>query len=147
MPAAAQELPYSDAATLNCLQLGGANRSCVGLSAQLCMDTPDGSSTVGMGGCLDAERKFWDDRLNANYQARMVEAKRVDAEMAELGATVPSQSDALRDMQRAWIAFRDTACTWEASKWGGGTGSGPAYVACLMDLTAEQSIVLNAPEN
>ncbi|MGC1495132.1 MAG: lysozyme inhibitor LprI family protein [Sulfitobacter sp.] len=144
--AMAQDLPYSDAATLNCLQSGADAKACIGLSAQMCMNTPEGGSTVGMGGCLDAELTFWDARLNANYQARMVEAKRMDEETREVGATVSSQAEALRTMQRAWIPFRDASCAWEASKWGGGTGAGPAYLACLLDLTADQSITLG-PEN
>ncbi len=144
--ALAQDLPYSDAATLNCLQSGADANACIGLSAQMCMNTPQGGSTVGMGGCLNAELSFWDARLNVNYQARMVEAKRTDAEMRELGSSAPSQAEALRSMQRAWIPFRDASCAWQASQWGGGTGGGPAYVACLLDLTADQSITLG-PQN
>jgi len=54
----------------------------------------------------------------------------------------PAQAEALRDMQRAWIAFRDATCTYEASQWSGGTGQGPAYEGCVMRMTAEQTLYL-----
>lgn len=144
--ASAQELVFSPAATEACLRAaapGGGQLQCIGASARACMaNTPGGDTTVGMGGCLDRERQYWDARLNAAYQHQMARAKAVDAEMAGLGATVPSQSDALREMQRAWIPFRDAKCGYEYSQWGGGTGGGPAITACLMAETGEQALYL-----
>ena len=105
-------------------------------------NTQGGETTVGMGGCLDREWQYWDARLNAAYQHQMARAKAIDAEMAGLGVTVPRQSDALREMQRAWIPFRDAKCGYEYSQWGGGTGGGPAITACLMAETGEQALYL-----
>ncbi|WP_299848608.1 lysozyme inhibitor LprI family protein [uncultured Roseovarius sp.] len=105
-------------------------------------DSPGGDTTVGMGGCLDREWQYWDGRLNTAYKRQMGRAKAIDAEMADLGANVPSQSDALRDMQRAWIPFRDGKCGYEYSQWGGGTGGGPAITACMMVETGEQALYL-----
>ena len=45
-------------------------------------------------------------------------------------------------MQRSWIAFRDAACSYEASRWGGGSGAGPAATGCVMQLTARQALRL-----
>ena len=45
-------------------------------------------------------------------------------------------------MQRAWIGWRDATCDYERAQWGGGTGGGPATVACLMRLTGEQALYL-----
>ena len=45
-------------------------------------------------------------------------------------------------MQRAWIAYRDAACAYEASQWGGGTGAGPAATGCMMTLTGRQALAL-----
>ncbi|WPZ23273.1 lysozyme inhibitor LprI family protein [Sulfitobacter faviae] len=146
-PVSAQDIVYSDAATADCL--AGAEeftdqRACIGLSANLCMEGPGGYSTVGMGGCLDAELTFWDGLLNENYRARMVQAKSADEENALYQPQLPSQAEALRDMQRAWITFRDAACDYERSQWGGGTGGGPATLACLMQMTGEQALRLGA---
>jgi uncharacterized protein YecT (DUF1311 family) len=52
------------------------------------------------------------------------------------GLTVPPVAEALRDMQRAWIAYRDASCDYERAQWGGGTGGGPATAGCLMRTRA-----------
>jgi uncharacterized protein YecT (DUF1311 family) len=61
---------------------------------------------------------------------------------AENGDFAPPSEPALREMQRAWIPFRDARCGFEMSLWGGGTGGGPAYAECLMIVTAEQALYL-----
>lgn len=145
-PAAAQNLTYSNDATLSCLAGAGpgpGRMACVGASADTCMSaTPSGDTTVGMGGCLDLERRFWDGELNRAYGDLMARARAQDAEMQEIGATVPKLVPALRDMQRGWIAFRDLTCDFERAQWGGGTGGGPATLSCLMRLTAQQAMYL-----
>ena len=146
-PVAAQDLQYSDQATLQCLQaaVGLSDKGgCIGLSADACMEaTPDGGTTVGMGYCLDRELAFWDGMLNQVYDTVRAKARAVDAEMEEIGATVPKTEPALRDMQRAWIPFRDATCDFERAQWGGGTGGGPATLSCLLRETAEQALYLS----
>jgi uncharacterized protein YecT (DUF1311 family) len=144
-PAIGQEVPFSTEATESCLEAAAdraARDACVGLSASACIDTPDGYTTVGMGFCYGKELEFWDARLNAAYGTLMEIEATADAELKELGSAAPSASDALRDMQRAWIAYRDAACAYERSHWGGGTGGGPATADCLMRLTAAQALAL-----
>jgi len=119
--------------------------SCIGASANLCMETTEGGwSTHGMSQCLDQELQYWDGRLNTAYKSVRTKRKASDTEMAELGSAAPSQGDALKNMQRAWIAYRDATCDYERSQWGGGTGGGPATVSCLMYMTAEQALYLEA---
>jgi len=134
-PAAAEDLSFSPVHTEACLQEAvgrGERLDCIGASANQCMlDTLGGETTVGMGGCLDRERDFWDARLNEGYQ-QLLTQQRDD----------PAMLDALRDMQRAWISYRDARCDFEYVQWGGGTGGGPAILACLMQTTAEQTFVL-----
>ncbi|WP_027258406.1 lysozyme inhibitor LprI family protein [Leisingera aquimarina] len=142
----AQEVHFSSGATAACVA-GAANqdarRGCLGTSAQHCMgETPDGSTTVGMMGCLDGERSYWDQRLNRAYKSMRTKAEALDAEMEELGSAVPKTAPALRGMQRAWIIYRDATCDFERSQWGGGTGGGPAVLSCLMRLTGEQALYL-----
>ncbi|MFN3970458.1 MAG: lysozyme inhibitor LprI family protein [Gemmobacter sp.] len=147
-PAAAQDPRFSPRAALECL---GANagspeaRACIGLSASDCMETtPMGGTTIGMGFCLDAELSLWDGRLNAAYRDLMAQNRARDAETRTYGGNAPPMADALRGMQRAWIAFRDARCDYERSQWGGGTGGGPATYACLMQMTGEQALYLEA---
>lgn len=147
-PAVAQELTYSDAHTQACMDeaVGYAQQlACIGASSNQCMtDTVGGHTTVGMGGCLDRELGYWDKRLNVAYGAVRAARKAADADLAAQGASAPSQADALRQMQRAWIGFRDAKCDYERSLWSGGTGGGPATLSCLMQETARQAIYLEA---
>ncbi len=142
-PLAAQEIAFSPETTAACHAEGGAE-DCIGLSAQACIDTPDGYTTVGMGYCFAQELDWWDTRLNAAYQALLDGEMADDAEMKELGATVPEKAPALRAMQRSWIGYRDALCDYERSQWGGGTGQGPATAACLMSETGRQALILEA---
>jgi uncharacterized protein YecT (DUF1311 family) len=146
-PAAAQDLVFDMGATLSCLDrtsAGRDGRECIGRSADACMvATPGGSSTIGMGGCLDRELSYWDERLNASYSDLRASERSDDASYGGSAGYV-SKADALRDMQRAWIAFRDATCDYERAQWGGGTGGGPATVACLMYMTGEQTLYLES---
>ena len=143
--AAADDIVFDIAPTAACLAAGqGAEkRSCIGISAARCMEaTPLGGSTYGMGACLDRELTWWDEALNAAYQAALVKARANDDEMRRMGSAAPSQAEALRAMQRAWIPFRDAKCDFERSLWMGGTGGGPSTLSCLLQTTAEQTLLL-----
>jgi len=146
VPAQAQDLKFDIGATTRCL--AGADgpdqkRACIGKAAEACMtDTPGGSSTYGMGGCLSAEAAWWDGELNTAYKALMKQEKTNDVNNGA-GANGPlSAAKALRDAQRAWIAYRDATCAYEYAQWGGGTGGGPASVGCVMRMTGEQTLYL-----
>ncbi len=144
-PAPAQEITYDPAPLTACL---AANKdrpdTCIGTASDGCMTAPGGDTTVGMGICLQGEAQQWDGLLNAAYAQLLAEAEGTDAEMKTLGSAAPAQVPALREMQRSWIAFRDAACGYEASRWGGGSGAGPAASACVMELTARQALRLIA---
>lgn len=120
--------------------------ACIGVASGPCMDSPEGSTTVGMSACLKQEYDVWDGLLNASYGRVMTAAKATDAEMAELGSATEPQEPLLKQMQRDWITFRDAACAYERSRWGGGTGSGPASANCMMHLTAQQYLWLRGYE-
>lgn len=147
-PAAAQEPPFSPEYTAACVARAGggvAAHDCIGASANACMESgPLGGTTVGMGFCLDRELTYWDGRLNAAYRTLMAAERAQDAEMARIGANAPSLAEALRAMQRAWIPFRDARCDYARAQWGGGTGGGPATLGCLLQMTAEQALDLEA---
>ncbi|MBU3030710.1 DUF1311 domain-containing protein [Paracoccus sp. XHP0099] len=116
--------------------------SCIGVAADPCINTPGTYSTAGTTYCLGQELDHWDGLLNGAYQAVMTEAEATDAEMAELGSAAPAQAPLLREMQRSWVAYRDAACDYERSRWGGGSGGGPASVQCALTLTARQYLWL-----
>ncbi|MEM7075142.1 MAG: lysozyme inhibitor LprI family protein [Pseudomonadota bacterium] len=141
----AQDLVWTPEATEACLAAAvspEARDACVGTSAGLCINTPDGYTTVGFAACSRFEAEYWDTRLNEAYAGLMEIEQRLDAEMAQLGSAAPSVALALREMQRAWIVFRDASCAYAASQFGTGTGSGPAAADCVMRLTGEQALDL-----
>ncbi|MEM6577042.1 MAG: lysozyme inhibitor LprI family protein [Pseudomonadota bacterium] len=145
--ALAQDIPWNPDATEACLTSSSdtsEREACIGRSADTCIDTPDGYTTVGMSFCLGKEAQYWDARLNLAYKDLLAFETSIDAELAELGSAAPSMSKALREMQRAWITYRDTTCAYEASQFGGGTGSGPAAAQCVMRLTGAQALELEA---
>ncbi|MCZ0962586.1 lysozyme inhibitor LprI family protein [Paracoccus benzoatiresistens] len=154
-PALAQdepERPSFDAALIDrCLDDAGAAETpdyaaCIGAASGPCMESPGGYSTVGMSWCLNEELGVWDRKLNDSYGRVMAAAKAADAEMTDLGSAAEKQEPLLKQMQRDWIAFRDAACAYERSRWGGGTGGGPASVDCSLRLTAQQYFRLRAYE-
>jgi uncharacterized protein YecT (DUF1311 family) len=146
-PVTAQDLAFTPDLVQSCLaQTEGQDQlTCVGLAAEQCMAANEGGySTAGMNFCTGAEADYWDGLLNAVYKDLSAQEKAKDEDMAGIGATAPKTYDAMREMQRAWIPYRDGLCAYEYSQWGGGTGGGPAYTACILTETARQIIVLRS---
>ena len=143
-PVLAQEIPFAPNATEACLADAATDEKadCVGASAAACIDTPDGYTTVGMGFCYSAEANYWDRRLNTVFRSLMAAERALVEEIKDLGGYTPDAPGALRDMQRAWIGYRDASCAYEYTTWGGGTGGGPANAACLMHETGRQALLL-----
>lgn len=103
--------------------------TCVGNVAENCQKRPGMDSTVGMRDCFARETAIWDDRLNRNYKALLM--------VIESGDRA-----ALRDIQRAWIKWRDIKCTLPYLTNPGGTIAGPLSGRCVMLETATRSIEL-----
>ncbi|WP_281983154.1 lysozyme inhibitor LprI family protein [Thalassorhabdomicrobium marinisediminis] len=120
----------------------GEKHQCIGIGAAACMEAGAGSSNAGISFCFAAEWEDWDARLNTAYGTLLDQQAELAADNAAFNARIPDAVESLRTMQRHWIAFRDAACKWEAVQWGGGTGAGPASGACLMGLTAQQTLFL-----
>jgi len=84
--ALAQDVNFSPEATLTCFYESDDMddpTQCIGLSANLCMEnTPDGFSTIGMGGRFDAELTLWDGLLNEVYAEVRTYDRLIDAEKA-----------------------------------------------------------------
>jgi uncharacterized protein YecT (DUF1311 family) len=143
-PAVAQQgsLAFDIAPTRDCVATGGG-ADCIGRAAASCRAQPGGQTTFGLSFCFSVEAEWWDARLNDVYRRLMAREREVDARVAGHYDTPPaSRAEALRAMQRAWIPFRDAACAYERSQWGGGSGGRPATLACLMERTARQSLHL-----
>ena len=139
VPAMGQELAFDIGPVTACLASAGRGAECIGLAASACMAQPGGQATAAMGWCLEREFLWWDAELNAAYGDLMAAERAADSRFAAGGL---SRAETLREMQRAWITFRDAACGYEMTRWGGGTGQGPALIGCAMTRTAEQALDL-----
>ena len=116
---------------------------CVGEASAACMSENDGGeTTVGMSGCTSLELDWWDAKLNKAYSVLLEFEKTDDEEIKSYQSSAPLKAPALKEMQRKWIAYRDSLCEYEVSQWGGGTGGGPAFMSCMMSETARQYFVL-----
>ena len=138
---------FSMQATDTCLARAGDSgadpAACFTKAAENCMEINEGGfSNVGAGRCYRLELKAWDRRLNDAYQVLLEDAARRDADMDSYGTQAPRQVPALRQTQRAWIAYRDAKCDYVYSLWEGGTGGGPASSECLLRETAHQALAL-----
>ena len=107
------------------------DESCIDYVTEVCSFTSeDGQSQLGGADCADRERNVWEERLNRDYQAILSKAK-------------PEMGEAVRKMQRAFIASRDARCQTDR-KLGAPNGHEALYEAsCLLDATARQALVLD----
>jgi len=85
-------------------------------------------STADALACLDAEYRRQDEKLNAAYR----EARQ---------RLQPFRRDTLRDVQRAWMAYRDAKCRFYRHKESGSGGALDA-VQCLVDTTILRTVEL-----
>ncbi|MFN4057138.1 MAG: lysozyme inhibitor LprI family protein [Roseinatronobacter sp.] len=142
LPASAQDLRFDIAPSLQCLEAApdtNAAKMCIGEAAGTCMEVNQAFHTYSMSFCLDSELAYWDGVLNDSYQKLRAALEVSDKSLLD---HLPKQAVSLRDMQRAWIAYRDQRCSFEAALMQGGTASSTAYLACAMQLTGEQALFL-----
>ena len=106
-----------------------AERRCVlNLVATPCTSTKAGQTNLGSADCFRVEQAIWDDLLNDNCKTL-----RDDLD--------DGQKAKLRDMQRAWIAYRDSTCAFYADKIQGSMAV-PMSAACVARETARRALLL-----
>lgn len=149
LPAAAQSPdgqpadPAADPAAVRVCHEGAAPYddapACIGEAANACQDMPGGATTYGIVGCLASEDTTWDALLNEEYGLLRDDLRAADARGTAQDMT---RADALRDAQRAWIAFRDADCSLALSIWHDGTIRGPVAAQCRLSHTARRALEL-----
>src|SRR5262245_39127042 len=86
--------------------------SCIGAVTITCQQEPGGFSTQGMVACNGREWAVWDERLNRSYRETLKDA-------------APDFATAVRETQRAWLAWREKRCRLPAIENEGGSIVGP----------------------
>lgn len=92
-------------------------------SAQNCKNP---ETQLAMNTCAAKDLDREDARLNKNY--RELQAK-LDAD----------RRTALRDVQVAWLKFRDLQCDFQAAQYEGGSIYPMVRAACLTDMTKQRN--------
>jgi len=133
-PALAQDKPNpKDAAAIEaCIKAktghNWAWEQCIGLIGNKCAEHEESMSPADVIACHERERAVWDDVLNKSYQALR---KALDDD----------QQTKLRDVQRAWIAYRDKNCNFLYDYFQG-TMANPMIAACVSRATGLQALYL-----
>lgn len=112
--------------------------SILGISAANAQDIDCANAQVQMELTFCAERDWMiaDGDLNEAYKAAQVVMKQIDADNP---ATKNEASTDLRDAQRAWLTYRDAACSAEGFLWYGGSGEQMVIYACRARLTRDRA--------
>lgn len=106
--------------------------ACADRLQALCVsEGPAGETTPGLAACGPALARVWDDELNRLWPSA-------------LAAQDEAEGERLRAAQRAWIAFRDAECLFEAARWEGGSMGAYAGGFCVAGMTAERVADLRA---
>ena len=108
------------------------------------LDCDNAQTQVEMTSCAGLAYEAADDDLNALWPDVVAQARAMDEANADLirERGVPTTVEALRSAQRAWIAFRDAECSYEAYQAFGGTMQPMLGSLCLERLTRERIATL-----
>ncbi len=129
--------PVAEADIWHCVAEAGegwhAGAMCVRNFANACIEESGSYDSIAVAQCMDAETKAWDAVMNTAYGSL-----RQDLSDPELP---PVAAEALRDAQRAWIAFRDAECLSRGNLTTG-TGHFEDGADCMLRVTATRALDL-----
>ncbi|MFC3571000.1 lysozyme inhibitor LprI family protein [Paracoccus simplex] len=116
----------------------GARADCAGTGMEACLDYARGKYTgddpdFPMANCLDASHQAWEAKLTGVYEAAL-EAQ---------GERAAKPPEALRQVERNWLQFREALCNQARDAAAEGKGD-LARARCIRDETARQVALLMA---
>lgn len=101
------------------------------------IDCANASTTVEMNFCADKDYQASDKALNAAYASAIAYIRTQNGETPYDAA---SFEEAMRNAQRAWVAYRDSDCRdLVAQEWSGGTGAASAILGCMTQKTIQRT--------
>ena len=105
---------------------------CIGIVADPCPNAP-GANTFTIVVCHMREQKIWDGYLNEWY-----------GEAEKRLADEPAALTALKDAERAWIAFREAKCGYWEKRYAGGTFASVVTGDCMRVETGRRALEMRA---
>ena len=102
-----------------------------GANAAYARDCNQAATQAEMNGCAAQALSQADAELNQTYLAYRAKLR-------------PSQQNQLRDVQLAWIKYRDLSCRFESANASGGSAGGMVLQNCLADKTRQRAGELQA---
>jgi uncharacterized protein YecT (DUF1311 family) len=101
-------------------------RDCIGKAVDACLDVDNPGAVFD---CQIRETAIWDRKLDQSYAVLMQ------------GLTSEAKTR-LRDMQRAWLGYREKRCSYEQLWSPSTTGALKREHGCRLEMTAERMIDL-----
>lgn len=103
------------------------------------VDCTDPQVQMEMTYCAEKDWEAADKELNAAYAAAMRQMRQTDTALREVAADLAGAEQALKEAQRAWIAYRDKACAAYGFLARGGTMEPMLIYQCNADLTRQRT--------
>lgn len=118
---------------------------CLGPCAVQAQDAPPGcenaTTQMEMTACAEQDWIAADAELNAAWAPAMARMRALDEGQPE---TLKGAAEALRAAQRAWVGYRDLACTAEGYQYHGGSMEPMVIYSCRARLTEQRTEELKA---
>lgn len=99
--------------------------------AAFALDCNKAVTQAEMNGCVTQDLNQADAELNQTYLAYRAKLR-------------PAQQNQIRDVQLAWMKYRDLSCRFESSSVAGGSAAGMALQTCLAEKTRQRAGELKA---
>jgi uncharacterized protein YecT (DUF1311 family) len=102
-------------------------------------DCRDPQTQIDLNACAALDFEQADRALNAVWPEAIASARAGDSEIDRRTDRRPTSEARLREAQRAWLAFRDAHCAWQAyGEARGGSLEPLIYHGCRARLTRER---------
>jgi uncharacterized protein YecT (DUF1311 family) len=110
-------------------------------------DCNDAETQMDMNHCAGERFGQADAQLNRVYRDVVRQEQAADRDAVGMIDSHPTNEEALRASQRAWLAFRDAQCEYESFEARGGSMQPMLYEDCRARMTRERIRQLSQPEH